>query len=597
MNNNLSLNAVPLDITVPPTPYTFMTTSQVNSNVSKNKFANPYTTKYGKMSMEEYQQRVNCGLMDRELDPDKITYKYNIEGVSLYEPFGRISVADKNGNNAVDISASTLQATYFLTSNIGGNYVSRINSYFQNMFDGMSWDIPEYLWGIADAVDGGDMTTNILIQEADNILSFSTKGMSKAEKDKFAEVKKIMAAIKSDIASIYNSTNMGSEGTDIYNDVKAIQSKFLAITEAENLAHGMPKYLTNFDRYVVTGSGSDTIKFAKEMGNVAVISGDSIGIPSSMPVVSSDRDTLVFSNYALEDGSLTVSPYGGYMYGPSGDLTFGAYDWSKVKGKNPTDPTMGYVSYSGLINEYRDSSDDDIPYQAQSLTVQDKKRSYDVNYVYDSSVNVGKDGKNHIAIIDGAQVYMGKGYNFIMSTSNAGSDIHYGGGKDVYTLYGDSYDYYNVDFNKDTVLGIYDAGGTDYMNLTGSAQNMRLFFDMYYDEDASTYVMSDANSIRLLDKSNMTAKNLSSSDHYIYGMSQETVKSGILVDGDIENWNLNGYDLEMSDWIADISSQVASWLDYNGFESTSEVFENGSKAQIAELIAQYNTSNAANYLD
>ena len=154
------------------------------------------------------------------------------------------------------------------------------------------------------------------------------------------------------------------------------------------------------------------------------------------------------------------------------------------------------------------------------------------------------------------------------------------------SLFGSADDIYNVEFDKNTKLSIYDEGGKDEMEITADVSKLKLFFNVDNDGDYDNYEFQFIASDNLK-KSNFSVLKMN-------GDTEVVTDKGIVIDySNIEKITIkdgkDSFVLETKDAADAIAQEVAGWLNYNskGYADVDEVFVKGSKSEIAQVLAIY----------
>ena len=350
---------------------------------------------------------------------------------------------------------------------------------------------------------------------------------------------------------------------------------------------GNNKYTVGKDGAVIaSGYGSDTFTFKGKIAD----SGNMTEIKSHTDYDETDK--IVISNYTFDDGNLYFSGLKAASALFNNGLYMTAIDRDKTGHINS--------SYGIIYDNFYD--------EGQNLIIKDKNREYVVSYTEDTyNFNYSEDKSNHINLLgntgsETGTIYITSNnkYNRIYSQEAGKLDYTYGGGHDyLSTNYAKNDSFRIEDFNKKTSLVINDsaAAHNDADNLSINAQgkdlaNMRVIFN--YDKTNG----ADFSNMFILNKSNIKASNFYRYNDMLLSQSW-AAKSGITANG-VENVYLNysafiqyndgeySVDSDYQGWIDELNYQLASWMNnHEGYNSTMDVFNNGSNKDIASLLKVY----------
>ena len=509
-----------------------MTGSQLTSNLSGNKFETPYTWKEG------HSQNYAFNMSDVTVNIDGLMledYFYYSSGGYKYQ-IDNITIADSNGNNAKLINKNTLNKA---ADELQGRVKWYVNE--QEFSDSKA-----LLTAIKQTMDSSTATAS---QKADAQSQLTT------------------------LTNLYKSVKLGTDGNDTFN-----------ITEGAALPH-------NYKNKIYSGKGNDTFNFNNVSGTVEIEADSKI-----LGLAPANTDTLIFNDVSIEETTLFPC-FETLLYSTSdaGNINFvGIGDNAYI------------IKYTGFFR------DDDFPVNAKNLIIKDKYRSYDVNYMPSAvdEIDYSKENNNNIVYMKGTKtVTLNNKYNFVTTTnSDTGSHkINYRGGHDVYSLAGNSNDTYNADdeYYDDMHLSILDYkgndtynikcsyyssiliqddNGTDVLNLYGTNNWSRLFFNVKRDNT------TNGDLLIIKHNDNLTAENV---------MDKKNAK-GVRIcnyfsDGKIETINFkSSSSANLTSWIDGIKGHVSAWLNSNysqkGYESTSDVLNSGNKDDINAILSCYNYS-------
>ena len=536
-----------------------------------------------------------------DMNSEKRTVKLNIGGVGLLNYFetGTNDVsslsAEEKAQYGIDSDATSvtvypgnMESVYFADSK-GKNAKLVSSENIGYAIEVLKGNVIRYLNDI------DQYSTQGVMEIANSVLSIKTnKKMSKAEKASISESKKMAKIILDDMAKVYKSVKLGTDGDDVYSNIK--RDTYSSFTYESD---GMVKESHGITKTIFSGKGNDTFKFAKDFGNVNIYAdSNKIGLN---PV---ETDKLIFKNHAFEDGSLGIFVSDTVPNPEKGpNIIIGEYlDYFSMEyGYMPDN----LVTYNGFFNA-------NAPLQDKNLVIQDKYRTYDVNLLSSAflgtenlSADLSNSSKNRILFTYGnAEISAGKGYNVINNMMSMPGEIHtitYNGGHDLYQMVG-SNDNYIVNFDKNTSLCINDLGGNDMLKLNGNAMDMRIFFNLGIerDEDGNIIDIYYGDDLKILDKNVFTANNLKKdysnsvgvniSSYFEFYDNEQKIESFVFED------KFSGYtdSFDMDNWISSIQSEVAGWLGDHGYEATNEVFAKNNKADVNALIAIYRNSDIQN---
>lgn len=437
--------------------------------------------------------------------------------------------------------------------------------------------------------------------------------------DKFTSAdKKIYNAIKSGFFALYDNAFIGTSGDNNY-----------TFTNADDGA------------MVVSGTGNDTFTFKGNLMNKREVvakpelepkvrklyRGQTYDIVSNVrkaqeetpdtPATQADKDVIKVTNYSFDDRTLSISPWqGNFERDYEGNMYFQGLSLMAVDYKKNNTATINYgidEQFHGgyayamkaplYFDDYEVTGYDVTNDNFDNLTIIDSsKKEYNVIAKYNADSVVcnwsGEDnkGKNHIAMLNSADttVKSNDGTNIISVTSfnyDEENPNHltytYGGGNDmVYSTSYNSDDTYNVLFDKNTKLSVYDDDGDDELNITADASKLKLFFnvenDGYYDTDQIQFIASDN-----MKKANFDVLKMN-------GYTQVVTDKGIVIDDSrIETIRIgdgeDSFVLATTDAADAIAQEVAGWLSASkkNFADVDDVFARGSKSEIAQVLAIY----------
>ncbi|MBQ9244732.1 hypothetical protein IJ182_00525 [bacterium] len=479
--------------------------------------------------------------------------------------------------NSITVGTGDIENIYFADAK--GNNAQLISSNgIERAISALSTNVQNYL-NVA-----GHYSTQSLFDSAKSILSIkTTKKMSKAEKASIAESKKMAKTWIDDLTKIYKSSKLGTDGDDVYSNIK--KDTYTTYTYNEETG-SLQKGTQDIVKTIASGKGNDTFKFSKDFGMVDIYAESRM-----VGINATETDKLIFTDYAFENGTLDMVTSSMGLGSPS--LIVNAY-------KNPEDLYSPYSENSLRYNGFFAPS---IPVQTKNLVIQDKFRSYDVRALLpimgpSLSVDLSGNNKNNFIFAYGnAQINLGKGYNIIQAMPGSSSVQHeftYNGGHDQYQMFNGSDDAYIVNLDKNTSLGIFDYGGTDFVELNANAMDMRIFFNM----DMTSNVPQIIGDLKILDRSVLTAANVQKAGYNAVGVNIADYFDSE-AGGKIENFSfidkMSGLSTSfyMDEWIDAVASDVASWLGEKAYSSTEAVFEKNNKADINALIAIYKGTDAS----
>lgn len=204
------------------------------------------------------------------------------------------------------------------------------------------------------------------------------------------------------------------------------------------------------------------------------------------------------------------------------------------------------------------------------------------------TISTGSAGDNYVTLMGKNNIVnIGAGNTEIYHTDANGKEIF----EEGYTKK-NSNDTYNVNvFNKKTSVAILgDNDGKDTLNINGSAKDMRIIFNVNKDGSFNT----DDNSLCIYHKSSSYNKFADLDSWFLPGIEMDWDFGG---SNTIETINARGQQINMDAWIDAVKTDVASWLDENGYGSTEEVIgKENNAADIKALLNVYQQFDGAKYL-
>ena len=363
-------------------------------------------------------------------------------------------------------------------------------------------------------------------------------------------------------------------------------------------------------------------------------------IDATLPNTESEfvkMDEISIKNYAFDKGNMKIE-MNSFKDGEEDDdpyvsnINIGAFDTDK-KGK---------ITDSHLI-QYHQEFEGNAAGTASKFTLKDKTRTYSVENVILSPLSpiydISNTNTNHITYLKNRGLsLMGSTniiltndkYNVIYSDSTQQGYFNVlGGHNELYSVQDECVDEYHVNMNKNSYTYIQDAGSgvnSDKLNITtNNTDDLRLFLNV--SRDGVFRQGYDADSIFILDRSNLNSKNISVKtvigDGYDEYGNIETYKDtfinkGIKIDnmfeidengeiigegtGMIENIYIgqsaaSQYNIDLDSWVYAVHQDVASWLSTTNYTDTMAVFEKGNKNDINALLSVYNNLDYAHAQD
>ncbi len=464
--------------------------------------------------------------------------------------FENITVVDKNGNEQT-ISQHDMEVYQVLMLNKLMTYVANAQAKLvENGF------LPE------DS-DIEDVLTYIL-----------TKPATKAEKKMYNQV-------KNGFFDLFKNMYIGTSGDNEYT---------------------VKKFDNGVD--IVSGTGNDKFVFKGDIGNTA---GIQYNIVSDLG--ENDVDSIELKNYSFDKNTL----FSNNLVNKSGDnVYFNGLELNAFNAKKDTFASVNY--YINGISE--DDGYDITTNKFEGLTITDADRTYNVtaeynagNLAYDWSTE-DEASVNHYAVMvaNNSSVVSNGAYNVISANSfasspedNASFTYTYGGGHDVVSSSNDfSNDTYTVgSFDKNTRLIVSDMGmsdNNDTLTISEGYNNARLFFNVDVDGNVDTTTFSI-----------ISAENMNKGNFSVYGVgdySMFNVNNGISFVMNMDAWDTDDTtwssgiehlyygenEVQMDNVVAALAAEVSSWLADNshGYTDVADVLNNGSKSDIAALLAIYN---------
>lgn len=287
---------------------------------------------------------------------------------------------------------------------------------------------------------------------------------------------------------------------------------------------------------IYTGSGDDTINAGAGNDTIYV---NGTGTKSITIGKADGNDTIVMSSVA--DLDLTYGGEGEPRYVRKGNDLVISYKYSDVE-KEQVTTIKNYYKYTNLGDEYDDE-------YGATLTVNEKNVTDNmvVTEVIGSAKNDKYDFDNYVQNAE------------IVVTDKKGNDI------------------YNVeDFSTNIIID--DRAGRDTLNLNVSTDNMSIIFNvdkngnangsLFLAENAEDVVNETGNSVELV--------------NYFGKGKIETITS-------YEGENIETVD--MSSWVAKVTSDVQSWLGGTDYADAMAVLESGNETDITALLAVYQNAS------
>ena len=289
-------------------------------------------------------------------------------------------------------------------------------------------------------------------------------------------------------------------------------------------------------------------------------------------------DDLSFTDFSLVDGTLNVG-------------------WGKES--DNLNKAVIFTAQDGSSLTYNSTNVYEISNNAE-ICVTDKDRMYnaiigtDGNYnnIHDWTTDEEKDN-NHLAVLKGQHsgssnyfydINANDEHNITVTDGGTRLVYRYNGGNDIINSNAENAnDLYKINsFTKDSSLVISDAGGNDELIFNDiNLNDFRLYFDVT--KSGNEYV-EDESSLTFMHKDVAAALN----------QNWDNVNKGIIrVNGlNRDNKiNISGDNMMLNEWVDSIKESVSGWLSDNGYESTTDVFNNPKNdGDIAALIAEYDKS-------
>lgn len=204
------------------------------------------------------------------------------------------------------------------------------------------------------------------------------------------------------------------------------------------------------------------------------------------------------------------------------------------------------------------------------------------------TISTGAAGNNYVTLMGTNNIVnIGAGNTEIYHTDANGKEFF----EEGYTKK-NSNDTYNVNvFNKKTSVAILgDNDGNDTLNINGSAKDMRILFNVNKDGSFNT----DDYSLCIYHKSSSYNKFADLDSWFLPGVEMDWDFGG---NNTIETVKARGQQINMDAWIDAVKTDVASWLDKNGYGSTEEVIgKENNAADIKALLNVYQQFDGAKYL-
>ena len=327
----------------------------------------------------------------------------------------------------------------------------------------------------------------------------------------------------------------------------------------------------------------------------------------------SNTDTFVFANKSLSSDTLEFDytpQYNewGYIDGISGDLAMRVFDGAAA---NDEGTTILYKDFftGNRPDDYSIYNAEQPSYNTPNLRIQDADGTYDVERLNGiQNIDWSESNTNHVAFL---HTQFGEGTNVVTSNNKANRIVTNGGANLNYTYGGGfdnvsacsyaSNDTYNVAFDKNTKLNIYDEGGySDTLNLVANADDMRMMFDVrvfdgeYYPNEYgiqttlihnSSFKLDNLKALVSGDKSVGGFINIDSADNTPYSVVSPIEK---VYTSDYSSQNGDGISIE--GWKNAIAQNVVAWLENSNYNSAMIAFENGTQDEVESLLACYDMS-------
>ena len=362
---------------------------------------------------------------------------------------------------------------------------------------------------------------------------------------------------------------------------------------------------------IVSGTGNDKFVFKGDIGNSA---GITYNVVSDLG--ASDADSIELKNYSFSKNTL----FSDNLVNKSGDNVY--FNGLELNAFNAKKDTFASVNYY-INGNSEDDGYDITTNKFEGLTITDADRTYNVTAEYNAgnlAYNWSTEDEasvNHYAVMvaNNSSVVSNGAYNVISANSFASSasdgatfEYTYGGGHDVVSSSNDfSNDTYIVGaFDKNTNLTVSDMGMSDNDTLViGNADsNPKLFFNIDSEGNADSFF------------SLISAENMGKGNFSVLNVGDESVINAN--NGVNFTMNLGYWDDDISTWdsgvehlyygesevnidaaVAALTEQVANWLtnvNTKGYADVADVLSNGSKSEIAQLLAIYNDFDVSQYL-
>ena len=387
----------------------------------------------------------------------------------------------------------------------------------------------------------------INVNSAIEILTTPTKNLNSLQK-------KALTSVQSELTQLYKESYLGTSDDNSYT-------------------------LKKGNHYIGSGSGSDTYTFSGTLGYADSTDRYNHETNIYTSLLEDQTDTIKIKRYAFSKDTLTAN-----FDFDENCVILNAYDADK-KG--------------AYVNTISYHNDDIINQNDRKLVIKDQSGQYVVvatTNEYNSNWLNNDKKINHLAFIkstEDAFINSNTGYNQITlfkadgvtEEERTAFSYHYNGGHDVVKSTSEfSDDEYMINFTSNSDVRISDEDGVDSLDISSTSNkfnvdSLRMMLNVEYNEDLEDYVTG---SYSFVAKSNLKKSNVT------FVGDEFVSKKGVTVNGDMETVRIANTAVNMNVWTNYISEQVATFLNVNHYSSTAEVFADGSKQDVNQLIGIYN---------
>ena len=323
------------------------------------------------------------------------------------------------------------------------------------------------------------------------------------------------------------------------------------------------------DTIYLNGEGEKTINFVKGDGNDTIymnydgVKANLIFGDVNLIYGRKDNDLYIIRDYGSEKTEQITTVKNYFNNNTNSELSINGTKF------NPKDVVFEYIG-SGNI-QLRDGN---------SYEVITGKKSDEIILSGGELYSVDSGAGNDMITITGNgdnYVNSGSGDDIVVIKGSGNNTLEYTSGSDCYMV-GTGNDTYNVEFGRKTDLIISDNGGNDELNINTSLNDFTYLFDV----DKNGHILADDTSLMIYDSNSLkfTSKGMSGGCIEIIDYFKES--------GNIETININDTTVNID--TDAISSAVGTWLADNNYDTAMQVMNEGSKEDIASLLAVYQTN-------